>query len=300
MTFVYCRKYGERVCIWSDFVISDEIKGKTEVFPGILKSVIINHTCTISFSGNINHAISAIKSAMLDKTHDEIRKILVDSSEDTDFILVYHNNGANIEKISKGNIYFIDNECWIGNPAAASTFYMHDEKELDINGIPDFIDMHELLLNKTLSDAFHEHGFSENDGYGYFYCQTICSPLGHCYENSASVSYFDTVDLSIGITKEQEYDAQTGMTKISVHKHGNGRGSHIFGVYLEQIKVGVLYDIHLFDYRENTGNKKYYNIDYSEFISEIRKESKKYGSDEVEVHYSLRWFYELKKNLRYL
>ncbi|WP_439636471.1 hypothetical protein [Oceanicaulis sp.] len=293
MTFVYCRKYGERVCIWSDFVVTDDNKGKTEVFPGMLKSIIINHTCTIAFSGNINHAVEAIQSTKNINKITDIRKILLDASAEVDFIFVYHESGAFVEKISNAQVYKIDSECWIGNPSASALFSNPDELEID--EIPDFIETHEININNSIRKFFFDKGFNQNDGFGYFYCQTICSPFGHCYENSAMVSHFDTIDLDTGITKQQEHNAKTGVTQLSINKNGGSRGSHIFGVYFEQIEFAVVYDIMIYNYNDNWGFKKFRGLKLSEFTSQLKLESKKYELDDNEVHYSVRSAYNLRK-----
>jgi hypothetical protein len=63
MTFVAAKRFGERILIASDTMISDLTGTRHDVIPGRLKAVVLDLQTTVAYAGLPDQGIDAIKRA---------------------------------------------------------------------------------------------------------------------------------------------------------------------------------------------------------------------------------------------
>jgi hypothetical protein len=126
MTIVVAMKFDERIIVMSDTMISDPTDRADNIFPGRLKSIVINKWLTISYAGLSDQAIHIIRGIkkLSNISTELVVNILVEASrkhgDDLDFILCSHENAARLIKISNGEIFEGAEFLWIGNRQAVS------------------------------------------------------------------------------------------------------------------------------------------------------------------------------------
>jgi hypothetical protein len=121
MTLVVAAQFGSRLLVFSDTMISNRSTGN-DIIPGRLKSVVINGTLSISYSGEADRALDSVrrihKNNAIYKDVQDVVVVLAQTSArcDCDFIVAAHLPEPCLVKIADGKISSGGSRYWIGNP----------------------------------------------------------------------------------------------------------------------------------------------------------------------------------------
>ena len=121
MTFVVAQKFGERIVILSDTMITHHPdQRKNDVIPGQLKSIVLNLDMSVAFCGNVVPALDAIRESKErirqgGSLEDVIGILHAGSLKGCDFILASHVRGASLVKIADGSVSAPQDVHWLGN-----------------------------------------------------------------------------------------------------------------------------------------------------------------------------------------
>jgi len=247
VTFVAAKRFGERVLITSDTMISDRTGMPHDVIPGRLKVITISPTITIAYAGLPNQGIDAIKAARLrwietDKL-PELEAVLIAATRkhfgDLDFLLVAHQDGVSLRRIWEGRISASLDQACIGQRDLLSTLLTIEEKA------PRVLVPHEFEEESLFSSAFYRlfNGMYISESAGGFGIKATCSPYGHYMSGFAGSTAWDTVSVGRSDTERQVEDRRSGMTQWAYHISGPKlRGVAVVGATVLDAGIGFIYN----------------------------------------------------------
>lgn len=262
MTIVLAQKFGERVIILADTMISDSNTEKPSIIPGRLKAIVISEKLSIAYAGHANqcHDVTlkchslARKNAQL----NEILELLRLSSTpnhygvEMEFIVAAHNPKAELYIIKKGQVSEGNGPYFLGNAPAADMVLKGETSKnyptTDFSGLdfdPEFGCIEEILLTQNFTRLFDD-GPKIKEGIGGVPINLLGSPYGHTY-NVMALTHITKVFLSNdrifnSVISDQNARRQTGEKEWKFTTVSSGiRGVPAVGVYLEQLKMGFLY-----------------------------------------------------------
>jgi len=61
MTFVVARKFGDRIIVFSDTMISNRGAARQNIIPGALKSIVVHRYVSIAYAGSAPVALDAVR-----------------------------------------------------------------------------------------------------------------------------------------------------------------------------------------------------------------------------------------------
>lgn len=246
MTIIAARRFDERICVMSDTMISSERFARDNVIPGRLKSIVVNEWLTISYAGLSTQAIDAIRKLYKNSsiTTDSAIQYLVDLStkylNGLDFIVCSHENNVRLMKISNGTVYEGANAYWIGNLQAATELSKVVIPKTEINDLPHCISVEEVIFKNAFNTYMREN---KCKGIGGAIIDCLCSPYGHCYNTHAGAFSWDTIILGKDDYEERQEINKTGMYHYEYNVQSTSvRGQAVVGFYLNQAKIGYIYD----------------------------------------------------------
>lgn len=251
MTFVVARKFGERIVILSDTMIThNPSQRKNDVIPGQLKGIVLNLDMSVAFCGKVVPALDTIRESKErirqgGSLADVIGILRAGSLKDCDFILASHAGGASLVKIAGGSISAPQDAHWLGNPNIISR--IRHQQAISDEGFENV-----LRLNPGLADTRTEEGnftgsFSQlflcdpmtAEDVGGFATNLLASPYGHCYQMTAGA--YAPGPILIGGPdhgKEQLPGNRYAYNFISP----SYRGVSVAGIFMDEPKVGYIYD----------------------------------------------------------
>lgn len=145
MTVVLARRFDKRIIVMSDTMISSRDGTPPNVFPGRLKSIVVNDWLTISYAGLSTQAVDVIRhiSKIPHLTINSAISYLLGMNsfhnDKIDFIVCSHETEARLLKISNGAIYDGEDHYWIGNPTAVNEISKNQQKLPKSEKFPDYI-----------------------------------------------------------------------------------------------------------------------------------------------------------------
>jgi hypothetical protein len=255
MTVVIARRFGERVRLLSDTMISDRAAVRANIIPGTLKALVIDRFVSIAFAGDISTAMEAIANAsaaysahrdldaLIDQLHRAGRANL-GTQRACDFIIVGHVRGAEIFRILDGQIMQAETGTFIGD-GATWAYIRSLETSLPIDGefgTDEYSSPEERRFDRAATRLRFAPAEHASAGVGGFLIPMLCSPYGHCYTSEAGVHAWDEVHIPGGLTPQQIADRASGQTQFSYHMIApRRRGVAVVGAFLEQAQVGYIY-----------------------------------------------------------
>ncbi len=246
MTIVLARKFDQRIIVLSDTMISDQEALGHNIFPGRLKSIVVNKWLTVSYAGLSVQAMDIIRSlrTISDLTTNDAVAILLRANEHhedaIEFILCSHEEHSRLLKISASTASEGSDFYWIGSAEAATEISRSHAPGPAAAGRPDHVTQDELDFISTFW-RFLNKGVSGCVGGAAVNC--LCSPCGHCYQTHAGIFAWDTI-----VVGKDDPIAREAMNKTGMYQFGYNlcapetRGVALVGLYFDQSATGYLYD----------------------------------------------------------
>lgn len=247
MTLVIARRWGSRIIVMSETMISDRNARVPNAIPGRLKSIVVNKQLTVSYAGLSTQAIDVIRNVWMGglDCNTAIEKLRTSTEEfngEIDYLVCSHEDPENprLTKIKDGRKFEGAGQYWIGDAEAA--------QEIARFEIPKLLDSNLGLQQQEeyeFTDRFHE--YVRNAGtanIGGMIVNTLCSPRGHCYQQHAQVERWDPIfspnNENLAFWKEIH---RTGITSYAYRVFSTyERGVCLVGNYLDQPCIGFIYD----------------------------------------------------------
>ncbi|MEZ5998889.1 MAG: hypothetical protein R3B98_09370 [Hyphomonas sp.] len=251
MTIGIGRKFGRRMVIATDTMITDKDEGRADSIPGRLKGIVLSPCVSVAYAGDADPALFAIRRAHQRLTEtgniEEVAAILVNASSradiDVEFILAFHESGLpSLHKISALGISDDLDNCFIGD-AQVVRDVLNGEQSQSAQAFPNLgIEGEEIRFHSAFHALFTDRGTQINRGVGGLPITVIASPYGHTYQGHAISVAWDTIDLAVGITPEQHVRQRAGETAWTYNViDGSLRGVAVVGVALPQAGLGFVY-----------------------------------------------------------
>lgn len=247
MTLVIARRWGSRIIVMSETMISDRNARTPNAIPGRLKSVVVNKRLTVSYAGLSTQAIDAIRAVWTASlTGPQAIEFLKESSQqyngEIDYIVCAHDDpeSPRLVKIQDGVVFEGADQYWIGDAIAA--------QEVSRFEIPRATSS-KLDLQQEEESEFTErfHQYVRNVGttnVGGAVVNTLCSPRGHCYQQHALVERWDPIVIPNNEDPAvREVIHRTGITSYAYRVlSAYERGVCLVGCYLDQPSIGFIHD----------------------------------------------------------
>jgi len=251
MTIGIGRKFGRRISLLTDTMISDSAAGRTDAFPGRLKGVILSPYVSVAYAGHADPALDAIRRARgrllstgeVSKAAELLVQASASSGADVEFILAFHKDGEPfLHKITaRGMSGDLDN-CFVGDAAIVREVLMNEPNHKG-HEHPDWgIQAAEGQFSSAFFKLFSDGGSRVNDTVGGFPISLLGSPYGHVYQGQALSTAWDTINMGVGVTAAQHRAQRAGATAWSYNVvNGSLRGVAVVGVALPQAGLGFVY-----------------------------------------------------------
>ncbi len=247
MTFVAAKRFGKRIIMVGDTMISDLQGTRHSSIPGQLKIVVLSPTLTVAFAGLANQALDAIRTArrlhLAGETIAEIEQMLTEETAyhegQIEFLLVSHSSGEpTLKRIWNGRSSNDLPYSCIGQRNLLPTLLMKAGE------VPLGCPSHEFEQEVQFWTAFRRlfDGTRITDGVGGLPIMATCSPYGHCYNSSASSATWDVISFPGGLTQQQLTDRRSGMTQWLFNiQDTKYRGIAVLGILILDAGVGYIY-----------------------------------------------------------
>ncbi|MBS0528399.1 MAG: hypothetical protein JSS22_03275 [Proteobacteria bacterium] len=191
MTLVIAAQFGARILAFSDTMISNESTGNT-IIPGRLKSVILNGSLSVSYSGNACAALDVVRKVREDflKSQNlaDLCDFLATNSSDCEFIVISHlASTPRLFKIAKGCVSTGASRYWIGTPDPIRRLAEIEESlPMPIGYAPNGVSTpEEDAFRRAIQHLLFEPVAYAKSGIGGFLVELLGSPFGHCYGGHA-------------------------------------------------------------------------------------------------------------------
>ncbi|HTH27702.1 MAG TPA: hypothetical protein VL918_04470 [Sphingobium sp.] len=252
MTFVLARKFGERIVILSDTMITHHPdQRKNDVIPGQLKSVVLSLNMSVAFCGSVVTALDTIRSCKNRIQQGHGREYVVSiireaSLSGCDFILASHIDGAKLIKIVEGSATEPQGVHWLGNPDILKKI-QHQQGVFD-EGFQNVLRSNPGLEDHRTEESNFTRSFSHlllcdpmvAEDVGGFATNLLASPYGHCYQTFAGA--YSPGPITIGGSNDTERPTGGGDRYAYNFTSPSYRGIAIAGIFMDQAKVGYIYD----------------------------------------------------------
>lgn len=263
MTIVVGQKFGSRIIILSDTMISDGETAKPLVIPGRLKALVLSEDISVAYAGHANQchdvAITCYdmvrSGASVADMVEFLRNQTADQGDNVlkEFLVAAHTPNAELYVIKDGRVGNGAGPYFLGE-AAVFDRMMGDEYDDQLQGIDfnamDFGDgefgtASEMIFKSRFGNLFGD-GPLVADGVGGIPIDLLASPYGHTYEpRSVSMAWNKLVSsnpIFASALADQERRAATGETEWRYQTVTPGtRGVPVLGLYLDQLRIGFLY-----------------------------------------------------------
>lgn len=260
MTFVVARKFGDRIVMLADTMIIDPNEPRPNIIPGQMKAIVLSRNVSVGYSGNLISALDAVRSCKSRLNGSEDLCIILDTLrgyKSCDFLVASHVNGPALVKVAGGQISAPQDVHWVGNPEiiAAMRFSAENTREsldrtrksnpkikFEISEESEFINSFTSILMESCQISQDVGGFVMN---------LLASPYGHCYQDHAGVSVVGPFYLG----GQPHPDEPSGGNRYGYNfLSGHYRGVGIAGIFMEEARVGYIYDPLTLDQPIKIGN----------------------------------------------
>ncbi|MHC4048666.1 hypothetical protein [Bradyrhizobium sp. 25ACV] len=245
MTVGLARRFGDRILIIADTMISSRSAAKKDIIPGRVKAVVLAEHVSAAYAGSVDHALPALQraaqiarsNARIEDIIEPLRSTNAETAHDeelvTEFLIASHRDGIAMMKVWRGGeITRSDSLLWIGEPSVADALVSLESAAPTPIGWPD-----EVRLNWVAAQFLGDPTRFVDKHVGGFFVTLLASPVGHTYQDMAGATLCNDLRLS-GATADD-----SGGLKVYHYQvlHGFWRGAAVLAVYLPQPKLGFLY-----------------------------------------------------------
>lgn len=246
MTLVIAKRFGQRIIIASDTMISDQDGGADDRIPGRLKAVVLDSRTSVAYAGATNQANDAIRRAKrilaeggtLSEVEGEFRVTARRYAGELEFALASHWDKPSLKKIWDGRVSFDQDQVCLGQTDLLHRF------EAEMPRVPRSCVPSEFDAELPFLGAFRKlfDGIHISDVVGGFGFLLLASPHGHCYQNEAGVATWDAITIGQPLTETQQGDRRSGMTQWGFHTCSPElRGVGVTGALVLDAGVGFIY-----------------------------------------------------------
>lgn len=252
LTICVGARFGDRICIVSDTMISSRDWVRDDIVPGQLKAIVLSMKFSLAYAGLVHVGIRTARvcAAQLRNgaTFNDILSILRTASADgrCDFLIASHENGAQLFKIANGRVSDDQDFHWIGDSSIVSRMKRQAEET-------EAAFAQTLLKNPHLDDVRTEESKFLSSfllvlltsprlsaEVGGVPINLLGSPNGHCYGNHAGA--FSPGPISIGGPPHPETAAPGGDRYACSVTGAFHRGVAINSVFFDEAAVGYIYN----------------------------------------------------------
>lgn len=248
MTIVVARRFGERIIIASDTMVSGSHGASSNIIPGRLKAIVLSPIVSVAYAGLSLQAIDAIRGVkkVLDAGGDlsATEALLIAASArhpgELDFIIAAHENGPALRKVVDGQI--TNN---LENAAIGETSLVRAILEAEMGGPEQLIPSEyeaEIAFSRGFVSLFNDHGVQITSDVGGFPTFLLASPYGHTYQPHGGVAAWDIRRGGVPETLKQREDRSSGMTEWRYQVLPSTlRGAGVIGAIVPSAGVGYVY-----------------------------------------------------------
>jgi|GEM_PF-1988257 len=249
MTYVVAQKFGERVVILSDTMITDPNGTRANAIPGRLKAIVLSGDVSLAYAGNSEWGLQCTRKAhqvLHDSGFDAALNVIVAGSSDverkTEFLIVRHAPNAKLMKVSQGSCSTTESGFVIGDNVSRSVHRLL-ESPTSINKELEFVSQEEIVFTQSFMSMFINGDVRTASGVGGVPVNLLCSPNGHTYQGHSFAASFDKVSVRTGVTEEQLRDRASGMNEYRMATMDSKfRGVGVLACYLPAARTGYIYD----------------------------------------------------------
>lgn len=251
MTICVGARFGDRICIMSDTMISSRDWIRNDIIPGQLKAIVLGMKFSLAYAGLVHVGIRVARACAArirnGATLEDVLAIVRSASTDgsCDFLIASHENGAQLFKAAHGRVSHDQDFHWIGDSSIVGQIKRRQE-EIDTSL------MKNQQQNLCMEDVWSEESkFSASfnnlllksprlsSEVGGVPVNLLGSPLGHCYQNHGGA--FTPGPISIGGPPHPEAAAPGGDRYAYSITGAFHRGVAISSVFFDAAAVGYIY-----------------------------------------------------------
>lgn len=252
MTIAIARRFGERICILADTMITDRDQPRADIIPGQLKAIVISLQISIAYAGRVAIGIQAARicrvAVMKGGGIAEVIEILKKHSEAglCEFLVVSHERGAEIFKVKAGIQSGAQEVHWVGDPNVTQRLnkilQMLDEatnNTLRHNPMLADVRTEESRFLGTFTNLFLTSPQVTTE-VGGLVVSLLGSPYGHCYQQHAGA--YSPGPITIGAPPHPNALPRGGDRYAYNFLESNHRGVAIAGAFLDEARFGFIYN----------------------------------------------------------
>ncbi|MDZ4109741.1 MAG: hypothetical protein U1E18_09110 [Brevundimonas sp.] len=255
MTIVIGRKFGNRILLMSDTLITDLHQVRHHKLPGRLKAIVLGPNLSIAFAGDAELGLGLVRDAKVQlrdgaSTPEVVQRLTTKCGELSglcEFLIASHDPDAVLRKVTANGLSQPVSGAVIGDQEFLKLLPNYSKAA----GDDEFAESGGAV-ERELMNAFNYIFLARRgelpDGVGGVPITLLASPLGHTYQACSSAFSWDVIDLKVGVTDDQLYDQISGMTewRYSI-QCPTQRGSAVVSLYLPQARAGYVFDPINFD-----------------------------------------------------
>lgn len=109
MTVVLAKRYGSRIEVVSDTMISNSCLGREDAFPGQLKIIALAPDLTVAYAGHSNQALDAIRQlhlrgiTKLEKLLAYLKDCTASPDHEVEFLVLSHQHEADLRRVVRAD-----------------------------------------------------------------------------------------------------------------------------------------------------------------------------------------------------
>ena len=129
MTVVLGKRFGSRIEVVSDTMISDSSLGREDAFPGRLKIIALVPDLTVAYAGHSDPALYAIRQlysrgiTKLDELLTYLKDCTASPDQEVEFLVLSHQKEADLRRVWSGQISNSLEDAALGESAIRSSVY---------------------------------------------------------------------------------------------------------------------------------------------------------------------------------
>lgn len=300
MSFIYAKKFGETIAIFSDTKVTFceeklDFENEQDLIKsyGIMKCYILNRNCAVAFAGECCDMNDLLPNLLNETDIEKIKDLCfkkhlnyIDAIKDgrykTDFIIAsYQNNNLSLFEIKNGNIIEVE-FCWLGSNSAFEEFQSRKEKNDSLNSFnitfennDNFCDIDNMKSYNKYFDRFYNSVFSCSDrSVGNFVIPLIFNSFKKSFEFKSYVKHESPIKYTLTSIIEESNSVILTNYLLGQDKRNGDYNIFFFGscnnyvvFYISEIFLAINFTYGRIDLRKTNKEFKYLSIAQSSKMS---------------------------------